>query len=176
MVSNKAEVRYLCTSKNTRGPNGWTTKANANPVNDIQANIKPDRTKDNIFLKPKNDDRTYGDGWMTVWRLDTGRLRDSEGTQSRWWKPNGATWGDITRKQKMQIRGVERTRERGNVWRRRRYHFRSSPSRRDNAHLCDFVPLTKQNLSAKDVIGDERKCAGRKEKFLEAIQRKGASR
>ncbi len=32
------------------------------PVNDYlpNKNIKPDRTKDNIFLKPK-DDRTYGE-------------------------------------------------------------------------------------------------------------------
>ncbi len=29
-------------------------------VNDIQTNIKPDQTKDNIFLEPK-DDRTYGE-------------------------------------------------------------------------------------------------------------------
>ncbi len=37
-------------------------------------------------------------------------------------------------------------------------------------HLCDFVPLTKQGIyRRKDVIGDKRKCAGRK-KFLEAMQ------
>ncbi len=56
------------------GSSGWTTKAQQarNPVNDVQTKIsKPDRAKDNIFLKPK-DDRTYGSGWMTVWRLDTG--------------------------------------------------------------------------------------------------------
>ncbi len=45
-------------------------------VNDIQT--KSDKTRDNIFLKPK-DDQTYGEGgWMTVWRLDTGEQSDSE--------------------------------------------------------------------------------------------------
>ncbi len=50
--------------------------------------------------------------------------------------------------------------------------------RRDNAICVIFVPLTKRNgiYRRKDVIGDKRKCAGRK-KFLEVMQKeKGASR
>ncbi len=42
-------------------------------------------------------------------------------------------------------------------------------------HLCDFVPLTSENLSAKSVIGDEKeKCAGRKRNFLKQCK-EGAS-
>ncbi len=43
----------------------------------------------------------------------------------------------------------------------------SAVIRQTTPHLhCDFVPLTKRgNLMAKDVIGDKRKCAGRKRNF-----------
>ncbi len=50
------------------------------------------------------------------------------------------------------------------------YHFRSDPRRRDSAHLCDFVPLTRRNLSAKDVIGDKENAQDARN-FLRAVQK-----
>ncbi len=68
MVKLLKRFRYLYAEKHK----GLQRHNEREPVNDIQTkNIKPIRTKDNIFLKPK-DDRTYGERWMTVWRLDTG--------------------------------------------------------------------------------------------------------
>ncbi len=47
--------------------NGRFTKAHERePVNDIKQNIASDRTKDNIFLKPKDDRTPYGERVMTV--------------------------------------------------------------------------------------------------------------
>ncbi len=109
MVKLLSRVRYLCTSKNTR-VNGWTTRHNERgTVNDIQTKYqKPDQTKDNIFLKPK-DDRTYGGGWMTVWRLDTGELNDSGKTPVRWWKQRRYNLGRYHGKAKeMQIEALKR--------------------------------------------------------------------
>ncbi len=60
--SIKSRVRYLCTSKNTKGLEvdyKGTTERRPGGVhsNKISSLI---RTKNNIFLKPK-DDRTYGE-------------------------------------------------------------------------------------------------------------------
>ncbi len=49
------------------------------------------------------------------------------------------------------------------------YHFRSDPSNGDALSICDFTPLTSENLSAKDVIGDKRENA-QDMKFLGAMQ------
>ncbi len=126
MVKVLKPVRYLCTSKNTKGSTDWTTKGttNANPVNDIQTKIsKPDRTKDNISLKPKMT-RRMASGWMTVWRLDTG----TKAIRKDAVKMVEATvqLGAISprRKRRNANRGVERGLRgaKGNVW-RREYHF-----------------------------------------------------
>ncbi len=72
--------------RKTQGSTGGLQRHNEQTVNDIQTKIsEPDRTKDNIFLKPK-DDRTYmASRWMTVWRLDTRELKRF-GKDVRWWK------------------------------------------------------------------------------------------
>ncbi len=67
MVISKAEFDIFTLRKH-KGVNGWTTKAaGAGPDQRIQTKIsKPDRTKDNIFLKPKDDRAVWRAGWMTV--------------------------------------------------------------------------------------------------------------
>ncbi len=48
--------------RKTQGVNGWTTKGTTErEINYTKQNIKPDRTKDNIFLKPKDDRTVSGD-------------------------------------------------------------------------------------------------------------------
>ncbi len=43
----------------------------------------------------------------------------------------------------------------------------ADPRRRDNALICqDFVPLTAGGIYRRYVIGDKKKCAGRKRNFL----------
>ncbi len=76
MVKLLKQSSICCTSK-TQGSTGGLQRHNEREPSQRHSvkNIKPDRTKDNIFLKPK-DDRTHGElGWMTVWRLDTGAKR-----------------------------------------------------------------------------------------------------
>ncbi len=51
--------------ENTKGQRVDYKGTNANRSTTFRKNIKADRTKDNIFLKPKDIDRTYGGGWMT---------------------------------------------------------------------------------------------------------------
>ncbi len=71
---------------------------NANPVNDIQQNIKPDRMKDNIFLKPKDTSNVWRAGGCTVWRLIQGAKailkRRIDGGKT------GTTWGRYSRVKK----------------------------------------------------------------------------
>ncbi len=51
------------------------------------------------------------------------------------------------------------------------YHFHSDPVDETTPHLhCDFVPLTKRNHAAKDVMEDKKKIRRTQEKFLEAMQ------
>ncbi len=61
----------ICIFEKHKGVNGWTTKAQrTRTVNDIQTKISNlTKTKDNIFLKPK-DDRTYGERVDDRWRLN----------------------------------------------------------------------------------------------------------
>ncbi len=69
MVKLLSRVRYLCTSKNTRGQRVDYKGQRTRTSGQRHSNKKypADRTKDNIFLKPK-DDRTYGE------RVDDDRL------------------------------------------------------------------------------------------------------
>ena len=136
-------------------------------------NIKPDRTKDNIFLKPK-DDRTYGE--RVDDRLEAG-YRGTKAIRKDAVKMVEATvqlGGDITKEsEETQIEALKEAYEElkemygeGNIISAVIHVDETTP------HLhCDFVPLTKRgNLSAKDVIGDKKKMRRTQEKFLEAMQ------
>ena len=136
-------------------------------------NIKPDRTKDNIFLKPK-DDRTYGE--RVEDRLEAG-YRGTKAVRKDAVKMVEATvqlGGDITKEsEETQIEALKEAYEElkamygeENIISAVIHVDETTP------HLhCDFVPLTKRgNLSAKDVIGDKKKMRRTQEKFLEAMQ------
>lgn len=136
-------------------------------------NIKPDRTKDNIFLKPK-DDRTYGE--RVEDRLEAG-YRGTKAIRKDAVKMVEATvqlGGDITKEsEETQIEALKEAYEElkamygeENIISAVIHVDETTP------HLhCDFVPLTKRgNLSAKDVIGDKKKMRRTQEKFLEAMQ------
>lgn len=136
-------------------------------------NIKPDRTKDNIFLKPK-DDRTYGE--RVDDRLEAG-YRGTKAIRKDAVKMVEATvqlGGDITKEsEETQIEALKEAYEElkemygeDNIISAVIHVDETTP------HLhCDFVPLTKRgNLSAKDVIGDKKKMRRTQEKFLEAMQ------
>ena len=136
-------------------------------------NIKPDRTKDNIFLKPK-DDRTYGE--RVEDRLEAG-YRGAKAIRKDAVKMVEATvqlGGDITKEsEETQIEALKEAYEElkamygeENIISAVIHVDETTP------HLhCDFVPLTKRgNLSAKDVIGDKKKMRRTQEKFLEAMQ------
>lgn len=136
-------------------------------------NIKPDRTKDNIFLKPK-DGRTYGE--RVEDRLEAG-YRGTKAVRKDAVKMVEATvqlGGDITKEsEETQIEALKEAYEQlkemygeENIISAVIHVDETTP------HLhCDFVPLTKRgNLSAKDVIGDKKKMRRTQEKFLEAMQ------
>ena len=136
-------------------------------------NIKAERTKDNIFLKPK-DDRTYGE--RVDDRLEAG-YRGAKAIRKDAVKMVEATvqlGGDITKEsEEMQIEALKEAYEEikemygeENIISAVIHVDETTP------HLhCDFVPLTKRgNLSAKDVIGDKKKMRRTQEKFLEAMQ------
>lgn len=136
-------------------------------------NIKPDRTKDNIFLKSK-DDRTYGE--RVDDRLEAG-YRGTKAIRKDAVKMVEATvqlGGDITKEsEETQIEALKEAYEELKVMYGEE-NIISAVIHVDETtpHLhCDFVPLTKRgNLSAKDVIGDKKKMRRTQEKFLEAMQ------
>lgn len=136
-------------------------------------NIKPDRTKDNIFLKPK-DDRTYGE--RVDDRLEAG-YRGAKAIRKDAVKMVEATvqlGGDITKEsEEMQIEALkEAYEELKEMYGEENIISAVIHVDETTPHLhCDFVPLTKRgNLSAKDVIGDKKKMRRTQEKFLEAMQ------
>lgn len=136
-------------------------------------NIKPDRTKDNIFLKPK-DDRTYGE--RVDDRLEAG-YRGTKAVRKDAVKMVEATvqlGGDITKEsEEMQIEALkEAYEELKEMYGEENIISAVIHVDETTPHLhCDFVPLTKRgNLSAKDVIGDKKKMRRTQEKFLEAMQ------
>ncbi len=104
-----------------KGVNGWTTKAyneHWSQSSNIQTNIKPDRTKDNIFLKP--DQANMASGWMTVWRLDTGSLKRFGRNAVKMVETTVQLGRRITKEsEEMQIEAKRLTRAKGNVWRKR---------------------------------------------------------
>lgn len=136
-------------------------------------NIKPDRTKDNIFLKSK-DDRTYGE--RVEDRLEAG-YRGTKAIRKDAVKMVEATvqlGGDITKEsEEMQIEALkEAYEELKEMYGEENIISAVIHVDETTPHLhCDFVPLTKRgNLSAKDVIGDKKKMRRTQEKFLEAMQ------
>lgn len=136
-------------------------------------NIKPDRTKDNIFLKPK-DDRTYGE--RVEDRLEAG-YRGTKAVRKDAVKMVEATvqlGGDITKEsEETQIEALkEAYEELKEMYGEENIISAVIHVDETTPHLhCDFVPLTKRgNLSAKDVIGDKKKMRRTQEKFLEAMQ------
>jgi plasmid recombination enzyme len=136
-------------------------------------NIKPDRTKDNIFLKPK-DDRTYGE--RVDDRLEAG-YRGTKAVRKDAVKMVEATvqlGGDITKEsEETQIEALkEAYEELKEMYGEENIISAVIHVDETTPHLhCDFVPLTKRgNLSAKDVIGDKKKMRRTQEKFLEAMQ------
>ncbi len=80
MVKLLKQVRYLCTSKNTKGQRvdykGTTNATRSTTFK--QKYQKPDQTKDNIFLKP--DDRTYGE--RVDDRLEGGWIQELNGRKA----------------------------------------------------------------------------------------------
>lgn len=136
-------------------------------------NIKPDRTKDNIFLKSK-DDRTYGE--RVDDRLEAG-YRGAKAIRKDAVKMVEATvqlGGDITKEsEETQIEALkEAYEELKGMYGEENIISAVIHVDETTPHLhCDFVPLTKRgNLSAKDVIGDKKKMRRTQEKFLEAMQ------
>lgn len=136
-------------------------------------NIKPERTKDNIFLKPK-DDRTYGE--RVDDRLEAG-YRGTKAVRKDAVKMVEATvqlGGDITKEsEETQIEALkEAYEELKEMYGEENIISAVIHVDETTPHLhCDFVPLTKRgNLSAKDVIGDKKKMRRTQEKFLEAMQ------
>lgn len=136
-------------------------------------NIKPDRTKDNIFLKSK-DDRTYGE--RVEDRLEAG-YRGTKAVRKDAVKMVEATvqlGGDITKEsEETQIEALkEAYEELKEMYGEENIISAVIHVDETTPHLhCDFVPLTKRgNLSAKDVIGDKKKMRRTQEKFLEAMQ------
>lgn len=136
-------------------------------------NIKPERTKDNIFLKPK-DDRTYGE--RVDDRLEAG-YRGTKAVRKDAVKMVEATvqlGGDITKEsEETQIEALkEAYEELKGMYGEENIISAVIHVDETTPHLhCDFVPLTKRgNLSAKDVIGDKKKMRRTQEKFLEAMQ------
>lgn len=136
-------------------------------------NIKAERTKDNIFLKPK-DDRTYGE--RVDDRLEAG-YRGTKAIRKDAVKMVEATvqlGGDITKEsEEMQIKALkEAYEELKEMYGEENIISAVIHVDETTPHLhCDFVPLTKRgNLSAKDVIGDKKKMRRTQEKFLEAMQ------
>lgn len=136
-------------------------------------NIKPDRTKDNIFLKPK-DGRTYGE--RVDDRLEAG-YRGTKAVRKDAVKMVEATvqlGGDITKEsEETQIEALkEAYEELKEMYGEENIISAVIHVDETTPHLhCDFVPLTKRgNLSAKDVIGDKKKMRRTQEKFLEAMQ------
>lgn len=136
-------------------------------------NIKAERTKDNIFLKPK-DDRTYGE--RVDDRLEAG-YRGTKAIRKDAVKMVEATvqlGGDITKEsEETQIEALkEAYEELKEMYGEENIISAVIHVDETTPHLhCDFVPLTKRgNLSAKDVIGDKKKMRRTQEKFLEAMQ------
>lgn len=136
-------------------------------------NIKAERTKDNIFLKPK-DDRTYGE--RVEDRLEAG-YRGTKAVRKDAVKMVEATvqlGGDITKEsEETQIEALkEAYEELKEMYGEENIISAVIHVDETTPHLhCDFVPLTKRgNLSAKDVIGDKKKMRRTQEKFLEAMQ------
>lgn len=136
-------------------------------------NIKAERTKDNIFLKPK-DDRTYGE--RVDDRLEAG-YRGTKAVRKDAVKMVEATvqlGGDITKEsEETQIEALkEAYEELKEMYGEENIISAVIHVDETTPHLhCDFVPLTKRgNLSAKDVIGDKKKMRRTQEKFLEAMQ------
>lgn len=136
-------------------------------------NIKAERTKDNIFLKPK-DDRTYGE--RVEDRLEAG-YRGAKAIRKDAVKMVEATvqlGGDITKEsEETQIEALkEAYEELKEMYGEENIISAVIHVDETTPHLhCDFVPLTKRgNLSAKDVIGDKKKMRRTQEKFLEAMQ------
>ncbi len=82
-----------------KGSTDWTTRHNEREPGQRHSNknIKPDKTKDNIFPKPKMTER-MASGWM-IWRLDTGKLKAIRKTQIKMVEAV-TTWGIIARKAK----------------------------------------------------------------------------
>ncbi len=167
--------------ENTKGSADWTTKISQRTRTQSTTFKpkcrKPDRTKDNVFLKP-NDDRTYGErvGLTNRLELDTGELKRFRKDAVKWWS-NG-TAGAISHQGKRNAnRGVERTR-RAKEMHGEEYHFRSDHVDETTPHHhCDFVPLTKQgNLSAERRDRRQEKMRRTQENFLKQCKRKGASR
>ncbi len=108
MVKLLKRVRYLCASKNKGGQQiGLRAQRTQTVQRHSKQNIKLTEDEGNIFLKPKDDER-MASGWMTVWRLDTGRLKRFGRTQSRWWKQQVQLGGDITKEsEEMQIEALK---------------------------------------------------------------------
>ncbi len=106
--SLKAEFDIFALRK-TQGGQRVDTKAQRTRTRStaFKQNIKPDRTKDNIFLKPKMTE-TYGE--RVDDRLEAGyrELKRFGKTQSRWWKQQANLQGDITKEsEEMQIEALK---------------------------------------------------------------------
>ncbi len=150
----------LCTSKNTRGQRVDYKGNNEREPGQRHSNKnyhKPDRTKDNIFLKPK-DDRTYGERVDECWRLDTGELKRFERRVSRWWKQRynlGLYHQGKRRNANEALKECSRG-AKGNVCMKRILSQWSTGRGQRPTSVLWFCAVDQAgNLSAKDVIGDK---------------------
>ncbi len=166
----QSRVRYLYFKEKHKGSTGGLQRHNEREPGQRHSNknIKPDRTKNNIFLKPKR-------WWpnVRIWRrVDDDRwrlwiqkeLNDSERHWSRWWKLNrynlrryhqGKRRNANQALKKRRLRGVKKCMA-------KRISFRSDPRRRDNAHLRVILlpcrwPSGRSIGEEKGVIGDKKR-------------------
>ncbi len=126
----KAEFDIFALRKTQRGPwvdyKGCEREPGQRHSNEKYQ--KPDRTKDNIFLKPKMTER-MASGWMTIWRL-TGELKRF-GKDAVKDGGNNSTTGAISPgKRRNANQALKEAYEelKGNV--AKRISFRSDPRRR----------------------------------------------
>ncbi len=101
------------------------------------------------YLSETEDDRTYGGGWMTIWRLVTGGAKAiPEDTQSRQQFVGAISPRKAKKCKSRRWKGLTRAKE----CMAKRISFPQWSSERDNPICVIFVPLTSEG-NIGDVIG-----------------------
>ncbi len=159
--------------ENTRGQRvDYKGTTNANPVNDVQTKYQFRPNEDIIFLKPK-DDRTYGERWTTVWRLEGGGAKAIRKDAVKMSRPTVQLGGDITKESEAKCksrleRGLRGAKGSG---RRKRISSCSDPRVDETTSICiRFCAVDRGGIYRR--VRRQRKCAGSREIF-EAMQESG---